>query len=136
MTASDFINEKTFYDNEGRGQVFRDVAEEYTKLRAIAFANFCGWHGEFHKGFWRGNVLINEPDLSTEELYQLFSLAQEQKVDISTDFTPEESAQWIITNVRLNFRHISEESEDVFNMQTDKTIKWLTNKFHLIHKKP
>jgi hypothetical protein len=45
-----------------------------------------------------------------------------------------ELAEWIIDNVRIKFGHISEVSKEVFDIQTENTIKWITDKFHLSKK--
>ncbi len=48
--------------------------------------------------------------------------------------TQEEMAQWIIDNVRMKFLYTDNASEEVFNNQNKKAIKWITDKFELVRK--
>lgn len=61
--------------------------DEFAKQQAIAFAEYCGNYGEkgpigaWSEHMWSGNIMMGEPDLTTEHLYNQFIEQQNKDND-------------------------------------------------------
>ena len=58
--------------------ILHKAMDEYAKEISIGFAEFCGRYGDkgpdgtWSEHMWSGNIMNGEPDLTTEQLFDLY----------------------------------------------------------------